>query len=181
MSRIGKTIKARRQAFGMTGKGLACAAEFMPQYISDIELGRRVPPMETVLRIANVFPDVDSTAWLWLLLEDLWGAEVVATMKRWAVVEDAKEWGGMKIPCAVCGALTDNGLTVLAACDEHWDNPEQAVGILAECAGALENLMEDRNSERHIRFAEIALGRLRAMRFHPLPLARSAGERGDGR
>lgn len=75
-----------------------------------------------------------------------------------------------KLPCAICGRLTDNGLTVAAACDDHWDNPEEAIGVLVECAGALANLMEDRDNARHIQFAEIALGRLRSMTAMPLGL-----------
>lgn len=35
-------------------------------------------------------------------------------------------------PCAFCGTLTDNGLTVLAACDEHWDQPEAELARLRE-------------------------------------------------
>lgn len=68
-------------------------------------------------------------------------------------------------PCAVCGTPTDNGLAVISACDDHFDNPERAIGVLLECAGALVNLMEDRESARNLQFAEIALGRLRAMQF----------------
>lgn len=71
----------------------------------------------------------------------------------------------MQSPCAICGTLTSNGMTAILACDDHWDDPERAIGVLAECAGALSNLMEDRTDERNIRAAEIALGRLRALQF----------------
>lgn len=75
----------------------------------------------------------------------------------------------MPTVCAMCARRACEALTVIPACEECWDDPERAIGVLAECAGALVNLMEDRTSERNIQFAEIALGRLRAMRYLPTP------------
>jgi hypothetical protein len=72
--------------------------------------------------------------------------------------------------CAFCDQTACDGLTIIEACDAHWDNPEQAAGVLLECAGALANLMDDPTSERNIRLAEIALDRFRAMNYRPEPL-----------
>lgn len=85
MSFIGGAVKANRQRAKMTGKALAEQTRLSRQYITDIEMGRRIPPPETVLNIANVFPEVDSTWWLWLLLRDSWGNETAELMRRHAV------------------------------------------------------------------------------------------------
>lgn len=92
MSRIGAAIREARQAGTMTSAQLAERVTLTPQYIRLIECGGAVPSFRTVLAIANQFPDVDSTEWCFLLLEDLWGKPTVDAMKRWAVVEDAREW-----------------------------------------------------------------------------------------
>jgi transcriptional regulator with XRE-family HTH domain len=85
MSRVGRAIKAERKACGMTSKQLAEQVTLTPQYIRLIECGLAVPSMETTLKIANVFPDLDSTALLWDLLADLWGQPIAAVMKQHAV------------------------------------------------------------------------------------------------
>lgn len=84
VTRIGMAISTQRKACQMQQKVLAAQAEISPQYLCDIELGKRLPPFDTVLDIANAFPDVDSTAWLFLLLSDLWGPSVAMTMRAWA-------------------------------------------------------------------------------------------------
>jgi transcriptional regulator with XRE-family HTH domain len=84
MSFIGGAIRASRKRAGLTGKQMAEQTKFSPQYIGDIEMGRRVPPPETVLAICNLFPDEDPAWWLWLLLRDSWGSEIATTMERFA-------------------------------------------------------------------------------------------------
>jgi len=84
VTRIGTAISTHRRACTMQQKVLAEQAEISPQYLCDIELGKRLPPFDTVLDIANVFPDVDSTAWLWELLSDSWGPTVASVMRAWA-------------------------------------------------------------------------------------------------
>lgn len=86
-SRTGDAIREARQAAGMEAKDLASAVGVSPQYMCDLELSHRPVPMFRLFRIANVFPDVDSTAWLWLLLTDLWGQPVVDAMRAHAVAE----------------------------------------------------------------------------------------------
>ncbi len=45
---------------------------------------RRIPSVETMLLFANQFSDVDSAAWAWLLLEDIWGESMAMTMWSYA-------------------------------------------------------------------------------------------------
>ena len=85
MSQIGDAIRMRRTAENIAANRLAGLTMLSPQYISDIELGRRLPTVETTVNIANVFPDVELPAWLWLLLTDQWGQPIVDTMQRYAV------------------------------------------------------------------------------------------------
>jgi transcriptional regulator with XRE-family HTH domain len=86
VSRIGEKIKHTRLRANMTSKDLAGATLLSEQYVSDLQRGRRLPSLETLLVICNVFPDADSAEWAWLLLEDLWGPAVVALMKKRALV-----------------------------------------------------------------------------------------------
>lgn len=51
---IGDHILFARQREGWTAKGVAQAAGISAQYLCDIELGRRVPPPETLERLCSV-------------------------------------------------------------------------------------------------------------------------------
>lgn len=82
MTFIGAAIKRERTAAGMTSKQLAERTGLSQQYVGDVQHGRRVPSVETMLKIANVFPDVDSARWLILLLRDLWGAPIVDLISK---------------------------------------------------------------------------------------------------
>lgn len=93
MTRIGVAIRTQRKACKMQQDALARQAEISPQYLCDIELGKRLPPFDTVLDIANVFTDVDSAAWLWELLADLWGPSVVSVMRE-SVARSPTQLGG---------------------------------------------------------------------------------------
>lgn len=75
----------------MTSRDLAAEVTLTPQYVRLIECGNAIPAMPTVLRIANVFPGVESAEWLWVLLTDLWGAEIVDVMM---VAAQSREQGG---------------------------------------------------------------------------------------
>lgn len=88
-TRIGTAIRAERKACGMTLEVLAEQAGISVSFASDVERGNKIPGPETVLSIANVFPDIDSTAWLWLLLADSWEPDVAETMRAWAVASGA--------------------------------------------------------------------------------------------
>ena len=72
----------------MTSADLAGQVRLTPQYVRLIRCGGALPSLDAVLRIANVFPDVDSTAWLWLLLRDQWGDPVADAMQRHAQTAD---------------------------------------------------------------------------------------------
>ncbi len=85
MSLIGDEIKRERRLAGMTSKRLAELTVRTPQYIRLIECGGAIPSMETVLKIANEFPDADTGRWLWLLLRDQWGDPVFDVMWRHAL------------------------------------------------------------------------------------------------
>mgnify|MGYP001606683886 CR=1 FL=1 len=87
MSKIGDAITRRRRASGMTTKALAEAVPLSQQYMVDIQMGRRCPPSGTLLKIANVFPDVDAAAWLWLLLASVWGSPIADLMQAWVLAE----------------------------------------------------------------------------------------------
>ncbi|NUQ78022.1 MAG: helix-turn-helix transcriptional regulator [Polyangiaceae bacterium] len=50
---LGREIRRRRQALGMTLPALAEATGITPNYIGAIELGHRDPSLSTVLRIAR--------------------------------------------------------------------------------------------------------------------------------
>ena len=100
MSLIGYAISRERVACGMTQKQLSEITEFSPQFVNDVERGRRIPAPETVLRFANVFPSADSAWWLWLALYDQWGHEIAATMRRFAARERGAEWPEDLTPAA---------------------------------------------------------------------------------
>jgi transcriptional regulator with XRE-family HTH domain len=85
MSEIGDAIRRRRKASGLTALALAERLHISPQFVNDIEYGRRLPTPDRVLQFANQWSDVDSAAWLWLLLTDLWGDPIATTMHAWAV------------------------------------------------------------------------------------------------
>jgi transcriptional regulator with XRE-family HTH domain len=87
MSRVGNALKRERKACGMTTAQVAEQVTLTPQYVRLIECGGAIPSMESTLKLANVFPDLDSTALLWDLLADLWGAPIVDVMKQHAVAE----------------------------------------------------------------------------------------------
>lgn len=93
MSEIGAAIQAERYAAEMTQATLARQAGISRPYLANIERGAQLPATHTLLRIANVFPDVDSAGWLWVLLVDLWGRPNVDAMKA-RVVFVAKYGGG---------------------------------------------------------------------------------------
>lgn len=84
MSLIGDAIKARRKAAGITSRHLAELVTLTPQYVRLIECGGATPALETVLRIANQFSDVDCSEWLWLLLRDTWGTSIATVMWEYA-------------------------------------------------------------------------------------------------
>lgn len=84
MSRLGDAIRAERVARGMSQQHVAGVADISRVYLANIEGGRNTPPPRTVLKIANVFPDVDTADWLWRLLSDTWGQPVADLMQRYA-------------------------------------------------------------------------------------------------
>ena len=83
MSRIGQAIRTRRRD-SMTSSHLAELVTLTPQYVRLIECGGAIPSFVSMLAIANVFPDVDSAEWLWLLLRDLWGDDIADLMVKHA-------------------------------------------------------------------------------------------------
>jgi transcriptional regulator with XRE-family HTH domain len=52
-ARIGKAIKAVRNAQGLTQEELAARADLHPTYISDVERGVRNPSWDVVARLAE--------------------------------------------------------------------------------------------------------------------------------
>jgi transcriptional regulator with XRE-family HTH domain len=50
---LGREIRRRRQASGMTLEALAEASGITPNYIGAIEMGRRDPGLSTVLKLAR--------------------------------------------------------------------------------------------------------------------------------
>jgi transcriptional regulator with XRE-family HTH domain len=91
MSRVGNALKRERKACGMTTAQVAEQVTLTPQYIRLIECGGAIPSMESTLKLANVFPDVDTAWWLWLLLRDTWGNEVAEVMRRHAIARYLEE------------------------------------------------------------------------------------------
>lgn len=87
MSRIGEAMRAVRTASGLKSREVAEAVALTPQYVRLIECGGAIPSMEATLRIANLYPDVDTAAWLVLLLRDLWGDPVVDLIEQHSVAE----------------------------------------------------------------------------------------------
>lgn len=53
MSRLGYSVKILREARGLTSAQLAIGADISPAYLSLIEGGDRVPPPDTLQRIAS--------------------------------------------------------------------------------------------------------------------------------
>jgi len=85
MSHIGRAIATERRRAGLTSRRLAELVTLTPQYVRLIECGGAIPAVQTVLKIANQFPDADTAGWLWLLLRDTWGSEIASLMERDAV------------------------------------------------------------------------------------------------
>jgi transcriptional regulator with XRE-family HTH domain len=84
MSHIGEAIHRTRQVHEMSIRKLAREADLSTTFVMDIESGARLPSHETVLKIGNVFVEEDTTAWLWLLLTDLWGQPIANVMREGA-------------------------------------------------------------------------------------------------
>lgn len=80
MNRTGSAIRIARMAHGLSAKDLAARTGLSQQYISEVQRGTRVPPVETLLLIARALPNADRTALLWRLLRDSWGPEIVREM-----------------------------------------------------------------------------------------------------
>ena len=53
--KIGEQIRSLRTAAGMTQEQLAEAADLTPQYVGQIERGDRLPRLESLARIVQVF------------------------------------------------------------------------------------------------------------------------------
>lgn len=94
MSKVGEAIQAQREVVGWTSRELARRSGFSASFICDVQAGRRDLSPASLLRITNQFTDVDSTSWLWLLAEDLWGAPIVDAMKAYAVAEQREPDAG---------------------------------------------------------------------------------------
>jgi transcriptional regulator with XRE-family HTH domain len=73
MSFIGDEIKRTRLRHGLTSKQLAEATGLSQQFVGDVQHGRRVPTLETMLVFCNVFSDADPGRWAWLVIRDLYG------------------------------------------------------------------------------------------------------------
>jgi transcriptional regulator with XRE-family HTH domain len=58
MSRLGYSIRTLREARGITSSRLARAAKISPTYLSLIEASERVPPAETLRKLADSL-DID--------------------------------------------------------------------------------------------------------------------------
>lgn len=84
MTYIGDEIRRTRTRAGMTSKALAEQTKLSQQYVGDVQLGRRLPSMETMLVFCNVFPDADSARWAWLMLTDLYGQPMVDMLWAYA-------------------------------------------------------------------------------------------------
>jgi transcriptional regulator with XRE-family HTH domain len=63
---------------------IAAAVGVSNQYLCDIEQGRRLPPPETIRRLAGVL-GVDSGRWLWLWVVEQMGEESAADAARYGV------------------------------------------------------------------------------------------------
>jgi transcriptional regulator with XRE-family HTH domain len=88
MSLIGAAIQVERNLAGLTNKQIAEMTGLSQQYVGDVQLGRRIPAVETMLLFANLFPHVDSAGWAWLVLRDLWGEEIATTMRQYAARQE---------------------------------------------------------------------------------------------
>lgn len=129
MSFIGAAIRRERLAAGLSPVQCAAQIRFGPGprgghryiatgYLQDVEAGRTLPGPEFVLATANVFPDVDSAEWLWLLLLDMWGSRVTCVMRRQAAQQWSRGEGVAVLPCdPPCTCVeTDRGTD---RCPEH--------------------------------------------------------------
>lgn len=90
MSYIGLAIERRRKQAHMTNKELAIQTGLSQQYVGDVQLGRRIPTLETMLLFATVFPDVQPGRWSWLVLQDLYGEVICERLWEFAVTEEAR-------------------------------------------------------------------------------------------
>lgn len=86
MTQIGDAIRAERKARGLTLEALADRLGISVVYLSELER-YKVPNVDRVLDIASELTEVDTAAWLWLLLEDKWGASVADMMRQHAARE----------------------------------------------------------------------------------------------
>lgn len=101
---IGIIIRERREMDGRTQKALAKEAGITPQYWNDIEWDRRLPPPETIIRIAQVFGAYPATyLWFWVRQQigDEWTDQMqqqflcpIPDHRRPAATPDAPAHGG---------------------------------------------------------------------------------------
>lgn len=80
MTGLGTAIREHRKALGWDQKALAQRVRLSPQYVCDIELGRRTPPPSVVVDLAVVM-DIDSTPLMWLWLAEHVGDEMAEAMR----------------------------------------------------------------------------------------------------
>lgn len=78
---LGTLLHDQRRALGVEAKAVAQRVGLSAQYLSDIEHGRRIPPPETLVRLAAVL-GLDATAlcWEWVALQV--PEEVLERMRR---------------------------------------------------------------------------------------------------
>ena len=79
---IGDELRWARESVNATAQDCARWAGISPQYFSDIEHNRRVPPPDTIERIAASI-GYDPVPWLWRWVVQQMGLERAGELREW--------------------------------------------------------------------------------------------------
>lgn len=79
---VGQAIRAAREIHRMEAKQLASFAALSPQYLCDIELGRRLPTPDVLARISRAPLGLSFPALLWLWFAEEVGDEAAGQVRR---------------------------------------------------------------------------------------------------
>ena len=82
---LAQEIRAARK--GRTQMSVAAAANITRSYLCDIEKGYRVPPPETIKRLAGVL-GLEPDRWLWLWLAGQMGSDDLERAVRYGTSSD---------------------------------------------------------------------------------------------
>lgn len=79
---LGRSVRAARLGHHRSAQDVAAAAGISPQYLSDIELCRRVPPVELTAKLEDVL-GLPTPMLLWAWVREHLGTERALVLAAW--------------------------------------------------------------------------------------------------